>query len=255
MENIIHYGMEVPIDLVKLTGGLPEEFTKVSDWHVGLLKQYIYLNQTDSIFELGCGVGRDAINLTNFLTTGTYHGIDVIKPSIDWCELNIASRFPSFKFTHFDIKDNLHNPEGMVTCENLAIPISDSSIDKVFLFSVFTHLYANEIGYYLKEFYRILKPGGMIYANIFLVNDLILSKSRLCSQTRWNLNFEYKIGDGCFVNDAEMPRGAMGYNRFVIDNLISESGLHKIRDPLTGAWSGYYTDPEEGQDVLLLIKK
>ena len=44
--------------------------------------------------------------------------------------------------------------------EDLAIPISDASVDLVFAFSLFSHLKHEETFIYLEHAHRVLRPGG-----------------------------------------------------------------------------------------------
>ena len=47
------------------------------------------LRPTDKVLEIGCGIGRMAVPLTQYLSTGTYDGMDVVADGINWCSQNI----------------------------------------------------------------------------------------------------------------------------------------------------------------------
>jgi len=67
------------------------------------------------------------------------------------------------------------------------------------------------------------------------------------------LRFEYELVEGVRLNDPVYPTGAVAYTDNFIDRLIADSGFFRSRT-LKGGWSGYYNEPEDGQDVLILQK-
>ena len=63
------------------------------------------LSPTAAVLEIGCGYGRVAVALTSYLDqTGKYDGIDVVKDATDWCEKEISSRYPNFRFLYADVR-------------------------------------------------------------------------------------------------------------------------------------------------------
>lgn len=253
-QPVFHYrGYSIPINLVNLTGGGPETFDTISGQHMAKLREFIGLRDDLKIIEIGCGIGRDAIPLTEILSRrGSYIGIDIIKDSIDWCNANIAKRYPNFSFVHFDVKDQLHNPGGQSSTSKITLPAEDKSIDLIIIQSVFTHMFREDIIHYMKEFARVLKSSGRAYATCFLVDDGVLARARQTNLTPYNLRFEHALGDGCFINDPKHPAGAVAYTREAFASMIDQTGLRLARPFLHGGWSGYYPDPEDSQDVAIL---
>ena len=193
-------GYDIPVDLMELTGGGPATFDVISQGHIDNLRRWIGLEPTHTVLEIGCGIGRDAIPLTEILSEGRYVGIDIIKRSIDWCTDNIAKRHPNFDFYHYDVQDQLHNPDGTTRTTDIRIPLPDKSVDRIVLFSVFTHMFQPEIEHYLREFHRLLKPSGLVYATTFLFNDEILKKARETNLTPFDLRFEHEVNPNCRIN-------------------------------------------------------
>lgn len=115
---------------------------------VGLLQYYLFLQQglkkTDIIVDVGCGSGRTAYRLKDYLT-GKYIGLDVVPELIDYAR-KICER-PDWKF---------YSAPGLTILE------PDECADFVSFFSVFTHLLHDESYRYLQEAKRVLKPGGKI---------------------------------------------------------------------------------------------
>ena len=219
-------GYDIPVDLMELTGGGPATFDAISQGHIDNLRRWIGLEPTHSVLEIGCGIGRDAIPLTEILSEGRYVGVDIIQRSIDWCTDNIAKRHPNFRFFHFDVQDQLHNPGGATRTTNIRIPLADKSVDRIVLFSVFTHMFQPEIEHYLREFQRVLKPSGLVYATTFLFTDEILKKARETNLTPFDLRFEHEVNANCRINTPSHPLGAVAYTVAAWDQMIASTGLH-----------------------------
>lgn len=246
-------GYDIPIDLMMLTGGGPATFDAISSSHMRNLKQHANLGVGQSVLELGCGIGRDAIPLVGILgPDGKYLGVDIIGRSIDWCASNITARNHNFRFVHFDVRDQIHNPNGKQLTQEFSLPVEEASIDLVFAQSVFTHLFPPDISHYLREFRRILKPGGLVYATVFIYDEGILESARRTNLTPYNLRFEYELVDGVRLNDPVYPTGAVAFTEAFLFKLVAEAGLELARTPLKGAWSGYFDQADDGQDVLIL---
>lgn len=252
--GIFHYeGFDIPVAQVLLTGGGPDTFDVISKQHISNIERFAGLKPDFSVLEIGCGIGRDAIPLTKRLgPTGTYLGIDIIGPSIEWCQKNISKTFPHFEFVHFDVKDQLHNPAGTLSVQDVRIPLESRSVDLIVLQSVFTHLLRADILHYMGEFRRLLKMSGRAYATMFIVNDAILAHARTTNLTPFNLTFRHEVEDGCCINDPLHPTGAVAYTSDALDQMLKESGLLLAQPLLKGAWSGYYPDADDGQDVAIL---
>jgi SAM-dependent methyltransferase len=245
-------GYQIPIDLMLLTGGGPDTFDFFSASHIKNLQQWIGLNSDHTVLEIGCGIGRDAIPLTQILKNGKYLGIDIIGHSINWCSKNISARNSNFHFYHFDVKDQLHNSGGTIKTTDITLPLMDHSVDRIFLYSVFTHMFQSDIEHYLREFRRVLKPDGLVYATTFIFNEAILQSARATNLTPFNLRFEHEFSPGCRINDPVHPLGAVAYTPEIWDEMVLNTGLRYAKPILKGSWSGFYSDPEDGQDVVIL---
>jgi SAM-dependent methyltransferase len=252
-----HYmGFEIPVGLMRLTGGGPDTFGVISEQHIQHIRKYVGLDPSGSIVEIGCGIGRDAIPLTEILSDcGQYLGIDIIKRSIDWCTGNIAERHGNFQFVHYDVADPLHNPEGTLRISDCKIPRANRSIDLVILQSVFTHTFEEGIIFYLREFARVLKPTGKVYATCFVVDDMLLQSIRDRPVTIFDLSFRHARGDRCFINDPIHPTGAVAFAASRLAEMVSESGLKFVRPMIRGGWSECFPDADCGQDVMILERE
>jgi ubiquinone/menaquinone biosynthesis C-methylase UbiE len=238
---------------MNLTGGGPDTFEAISDWHVRSLAEHTPIVGDHHVLEIGCGIGRDAIPFTGIIgPNGSYLGIDIVPDSIRWCRQHISAKHPNFRFVHFDIKDQLHNPTGTRTTCEMILPAADCSIDRIFLWSVFTHMTEPNITHYLREFARVLKPEGLIFATWFVVDQEILAKAKTVDLTPFHLRFEHQVGPDCYVNDLANPLGAVAYTKTAISRMLDAADLVLSVETLPGSWSGFYSEPKGAQDITIL---
>lgn len=246
-------GYRIPVDLINLTGAGPESFDAISKAHIGYLQKHVGLSSDATVLEIGCGIGRDAIPMTQILSPvsgGRYVGVDIIGRSIEWCQDNISQKHSNFQFIHYDVKDQLHNPNGTTTTKQIYLPLSDKSVDLVILWSVFTHMFEPDILHYLSEFRRVLKDRGLVFFSCFIVDERILATIRQSAPTPYALRFETQYGQGCWINDPQHPAGAVAYDDATLRRLVANAGLRVLKD-IPGNWSGG-RQGAPGQDGIVL---
>src|SRR5690606_32994477 len=135
-------------------------YVKQSLHQLALLKNEIGLKPGDFVLDIGSGIGRTAISLTEYLDkTGIYEGFDVVKKGVDWCNRRIRKDFPNFNFTYIPLYNDLYSDTGN-PADKFVFPYEDNYFDKIFSFSVFTHMTLEEIQNYFFQMHRVLKPDG-----------------------------------------------------------------------------------------------
>ena len=249
-----HHGYRIPRHLAWRTGRL-DRFREVSDEHLDALTRFAGLGAARDVIEIGCGVGRDAIPLTGILPEdGSYLGIDIIRPSIDWAVANITPRAPRFRFVHFDVADRQHNPGGGEAMTAYRIPAEDAGTDLVFLFSVFTHMFPQDVAHYLGEFARVLRPGGRVLASMFTMErDLIPWLQGIGGGGLRSLTFAHEVEPGFFHNDPAVVPGATAYSLARVGKMARDAGLVPTGF-VRGAWRRDGTGDVGGQDLVILTK-
>lgn len=245
------HGYEIPLDLLHMTGGGPDTFDEISRLHIDQLQEFGPFDSTSRVFEIGCGIGRDAIPFSEILSPpGHYIGTEIIKPSIEWCQANITPRAPHCVFHHFDVDDALHNPGGGTANTDVRLPAEDGSIDRIIGHSVFTHMFEAEIVHYLSEFRRMLAPGGVAMMSFFVTDAEILDEPR--HPLAAHLIDQPYDTEGTFIHDAGNPRGAVAFSSEKVRAMAAAAPM-TVRSINHGNWSGRRTDvhPLCGQDVVV----
>ncbi len=132
-------------DNIKFSGESPSYFAdyKVYD----LAKEFRAYNRKDikspKILDFGSGIGTSVPYFNKYFIDPTITCLDVSKKSLD---IGIK-RYPcNVDFQYFN---------------GGALPFPDARFDIAFAACVFHHIDQKEHIYYLKEFYRILKPNGI----------------------------------------------------------------------------------------------
>lgn len=239
----------VPVRLAALTGCSPETFESFGRAQFVSFQQHLQISASDAVVEIGCGAGRLAIPCTSVLKTGSYFGVDIIRDSIEWCSANITKRYPHFRFHFENVESQLHNPGGVIDPTTTKIPVPDASVDKIFLSSVFTHMFPDGVEHYLREFRRILKPTGVVLTTMFLLNE----DSRTAikeGKTNWSFSHPYQGSDICYIDSLEWPEGAVGYDEAGYVNLIRQHGMDLLKPIIYGVWSDA-TRVSDGQDYVV----
>ena len=110
-----------------------------------IMQQSLYpISQQRIILDFGCGWGRVTRFFSKEVAPENLHGIDCDPEIIEVCN---ASNLPG-NFTSVAPIPPTHFPE--------------NSFDYIYSYSVFSHLSEESHNAWLKEFQRILKPGGLL---------------------------------------------------------------------------------------------
>jgi SAM-dependent methyltransferase len=191
------------------------------------------LKSTDRVLDVGSGTGRMALPLRHFLTSGTYDGIDIVRPSIEWCRRAYDG---NFRFHHADIYNKYYNPDGKVAAGEYRFPFPDRSFDFVFLTSVFTHMLPDDVRHYLSEIERV--SDGRVFMTAFLLNG---------TEKGGAFSFGHEL-DGCFVEEKDVPERAVAYMRDDFLQMVEDAGLI-VEQTHEGTWRG--TEGPSFQDFVI----
>lgn len=208
------------------------------------------LRPNEKMLDVGSGIGRKTFLLADYLAEdGSYDGLEIVKPGVDWCTARIARRNHRFKFHLIDVYNQHFNPSGHCKASEYRFPFDDESFDFVVLGSVFTHMLPEDMENYVSQIARVLKPGARCFISFFLLNEQSVG---LLNAGNSSIDFRYRRGPFCTI-DTNSPEAALAYDEEFITSLYYKYGL-EIRPPIfNGSWSGR-EDSLSYQDLVLAYK-
>jgi ubiquinone/menaquinone biosynthesis C-methylase UbiE len=246
LARIYNYDLPIPPEeYIKFIGGDLTSGLEFIDYFINECN----LRSSDSILDVGCGYGRMAIPFTTYLSKdGRYEGFDISSDLIDWARTNITSRYPQITFSKVDIFNKLYNPDGKIRSADFEFPYHKDNFDLVFLTSVFTHMYPEDIKQYLSEIFRVLRKGGNCLLTCFLLTP---ESKELMGNGSSSLNFSFPLKD-CFTVDLNTPENAIAYEEITFLKWITEHGF-SVKLKHYGSWCGR-TRFTSYQDILIIEK-
>jgi len=211
--------------------------------------KYCDFKPQDRVLDVGCGIGKQAVTLTQYLASpGTYEGFDIVEAGIEWCQREITKRYPIFTFRHVDVFNKHYNPEGKVLPEQFRFPYPNATFDFVYLISVFTHMLPDAVQNYISEIGRVLEPGAKSFISFFLLND---ESKRLVSDGKSKIPLTHDRGDYA-VADPEFRESAIGLSEDLIRRYYDDAGLD-----ITAIHHGSWCHPEGlfFQDIVIAVRR
>jgi ubiquinone/menaquinone biosynthesis C-methylase UbiE len=182
------------------------------------------------IADIGCGIGRLAVPLTQYLDPdhGSYDGLDPVLAGIEWCQRHITPAYPRFRFHHYDVRHPLYHPGGHIAADKATLPWPDASFDFAAMISLVTHLTASEARRVIGETARILVPGGTILLTAFIIDGKAVDP---------RLKFERNGISPEWYADQATPMSAVAFDDGFIETSAKAHGL-AVRLKRRGNWSG-----------------
>lgn len=207
------------------------------------------LRPEDAVLDVGCGLGRMALPLTQYLNN-RYLGFDIDRIAVAWCQAAVTVAYPEFSFLHLDVANDVYNPGGRLSAAELVFPSRNGEFDFVILTSVFTHLRVEAATHYLREAARVLSPGGRVFATFFLMGEKRRAALRKGGQ---RIVFDPDAPGPEFIADPEHPAAAVGFSQSWVLETAEAAGLRPRLPVHYGQWCG-----DEGlsfQDIMIFEKK
>jgi SAM-dependent methyltransferase len=197
------------------------------------------LTEDARVLDIGCGVGRMAVPLTQFLSdAASYDGIDIDAAAISWAAETITPRYPNFRFAYLDVAHPLYNPDGGMDVTGAALPYPDASFDFITLVSVFTHLHPDGLARYAAECARLLAPGGRCFATAFLLNPP--ARDALRAEPR-RMPFVADDPSPVLYAYPDAPLAAVAFDEDFFVEKFLRVGLRRRAPAIYGHWSGRFS--------------
>lgn len=226
------------------------DFEKVGDSLLALMQSTCPIKPHYHVLDVGCGIGRLARPLTNFLdSNGSYSGFDVEEEGISWCKTHYK-HFPNFHFDHVPLYNDLYNNnQALQKPEEFNFPYAQEKFDLVILTSVFTHMMPDAFEQYVSEISRVLKPGGTCFATAYIVDDDIEKNHH----KKLYQFFPYSHGR-VYLHNLLVPSANVAYPFDYFQSVFAQSGL-RLCTMKRGWWFKHAaSDGEHFQDTLIFQK-
>ena len=209
-----------------------ESFDAIGVAHLNNLKDNLHLKKHENVLEIGSGNGRIACALSTYLTDGNYVGVDVMKPFTQWCN-KTYNQYSNFSFKHINVYNKKYNPDGKLSDVDYIFDFQDDSLDLIYLTSVFTHMLHLGVENYIKEIYRMLKPGGRCMITYFLINE---ETKTLMNKGKYGLKF-VEYAHPTYSTNLIIPEVAVAYDEQYIIDLYAAAGFDITKIEVSyGTW-------------------
>lgn len=234
-EFVRHGGFVLPRRSLRFCG---EEFkddayyVKSARLEAQRLIKHCGLESSSRVLDVGCASGRLAIGILAELgEIGTYTGLDVHAPSIEWAKRYIQSEHPAFHFVHVDLANERYNPEGETFEVAVRLPVDDASANVINLYSVFSHMKYGDIVAYLAELRRVVSPKGHVFLTAFVEEDVP----------------NYSVNPHGYREDWSGALHCVRFEKGFFEDMAGEAGFHVDGFEYgreTNGQSAYYLSPD-----------
>src|ERR1051326_1055656 len=198
-----------------------EEFKANGEEFLAIYQRICGLLPVERILDVGSGIGRKTIPLTQYLDrAAAYEGIDVNPSGVEWCREKITARFPNFRFQWIDVRNKFYNPRGTRSPAEYCFPFPDASFTFVTVGSVFTHMMPGDVEHYLSEIARVLGPGRCLIS-YFVLNE---ESRSLIERGASTLAFG-DVSEGYATMSPDIPEKAIGLDESLVRSFYARVGL------------------------------
>jgi SAM-dependent methyltransferase len=209
------------------------------------------LQPSSDVLEIGCGVGRLAYELSDYLDPDArYAGFDISKTAIDWLNENYAPRLANFSFGLADVLNPRFRPDGTVKASDAAFPYPDDAFDLVVAFEVFMHMEKDGVAAYLEESARVLRDGGRAVVTFMAIYDD-------AKPGRHAGRDFVRVGEGVYSRFPERKGWSLGFHDDLIRDMVQNAGFHVVQH-IEGDWHHPYEErtpgPHHGCDLYVLAR-
>lgn len=217
-----------------------KEFVQVGGEMASLLRTHAALTPDSKVLEVGCGCGRNAFALADYLHDGNYTGMDIERVALEAARGNPLLRGRNFKFDLLDVRNDAYNPNGRYLAAEYVLPYPDQFFDAVFMVSVFTHMLTDEVENYAGQISRVLRPGGRCFFTAFILDG------------RNDKEFPFRSQEHRCSNEA-IPGIAVAYTTDFLSSTFATNGMKLTAGPLWGTVNE--TLRTRSQDIVVFTKR
>ncbi len=125
-----------------------------------------------NILDIGCGVRFTQTLINRAIPIKSYTGVEVNQEIVDFLKISAAEQDHRFQFSFWNVYHKGYNPEGACKLHELdQLPVNNL-YDSIWLFSVFTHLNADDASSMLRLLHRHIEPEEKLFFSAFIDPDM-----------------------------------------------------------------------------------
>jgi SAM-dependent methyltransferase len=206
------------------------------------------LSRTDHVLDIGCGCGRFALPLSDYLSpAGAYEGFDVAGELIAWCTDNISKSHRNFRFQVADVISPW-TPNGGQDVASYRFPYPSAHFNFAYAGSLFTHLSQTGAQNYLRQTATVLKPGAK-----FVCTWLLFNRQSEALFPNHSIDEIWPHDHGTYrTKSDEFPEGSIAFDEMWVRQQYKEAGLlilDPIRSDATYSTARIPDDRKEGRHL------
>ena len=210
-------------------------FLRNSEEVLRLYRAYGRMQADSHVLDIGSGLGRKTLSLPGYLAgAGKYIGVDIVRDGVHWCNANISTQHPNFIFLHLNVYNARYNRRATVRAADYQFPFSEGSFDLIVAWSVFTHMFPEDVTNYLREAGRMLKPNGRCIFSFYIMTDEAIAAVKSGTAKE---KIEHEIGESFFTDNRNVPEDLTAFKESWIRSVYSSANL-TIEEILHGSWVG-----------------
>lgn len=243
-QSIIENGVGIG-DYTKIS----TEFIEIGEGITGNMIRMGLIEPQHTILDVGCGLGRLARPLVNYLTSGSYYGLDATKSSIEWCT-DAYSDYGNFHFMFADVFSNTYNKKASRESSAYKFPYESNTFDFLWSTSLFTHMVFKDFENYIKEMARVMVKGAKCWNTFLLLDQFAVDQLKKIDSDKERYYMPYEV-EGGRVRDLTNPEAQIALYEDKVKEVYKSNGL-EIIEVRYGPWSGRSKNIKAGgQDVII----
>lgn len=123
------------------------------------------------VLDVGCGVRFTQTLINRRIPIGSYTGIEVHAPIVDFLKASVEAHDPRFRYVHWDVRNARYNPAGGAMAAEDSLPVP-GTFDVAWMFSVVTHLDPDDAAAMLRLLRGQIRDTGRLMFSA-LIDDTV----------------------------------------------------------------------------------
>ncbi len=211
-----------PGDKEIYTGGKSDDFLQIGVDTLRSLIRHANVNPASKILEIGSGMGRIALPLTQWLEgEGEYVGVEIVKDGVAGMVPEKHRR--AIRSFPFPAPRHLQRILQSARKKEDRRPVAaEKHFDTAIFCSVFTHLIDSDVDAYLKLLSKHMASGGLLWGTWFIMDE---EARRLVREGKSTLKFILDDSKTFFLDAERKSTVAVAYDPDYVRQLLQSHGF------------------------------